>query len=188
MTVYGEICGYESGLEKAIMKNYDYGCKPGENFIMIYRISTKDEETGKTTEWDVSDVRVWTTMLIDRMKEEGDENWKRIHPIDILYHGSLYNLYPEIDPEEHWHENFLEKLKNDKDNFGMEEYEPLCTEHQVPREGICIRIDNDPVLECYKLKGTSFRFYEASLVDAGEVDMEMEQAYQTDNNVEDKQA
>jgi hypothetical protein len=56
-------------------------------------------------------------------------------------------------------------MKNDKEHFGMEEYEPLCTDIKVPREGICLRIDDDPILENFKLKTTSFALGEAILYD-----------------------
>ena len=164
MTVYSEIAGYLTGCQTMIQKQYAYGCKPGENFIMPYRISTMNDE-GIRYEWNVMDVYEWTVKLIDRMKEAGDENWKRIHPIDILYHGTLADLYPEIEEDNHWHENVLEKMKNDKEHFGMEDYEPLCTDIKVPREGICLRIDDDPILENFKLKTTSFALGEAILYD-----------------------
>ena len=160
MTVYSEIAGYPTGCQTMIQKQYAYGCQPGENFIMPYRISTMNEE-GVRSEWNVKDVYDWTVKLIDRMKESGDENWKRIHPIDILYHGTLGDLYPEVDEDNHWHENVLDKLKNDKEHFGMEDYEPMCTDCKVPREGIVLRIDDDPINEAFKLKTTSFALGEA---------------------------
>ena len=160
MTVYSEIAGYPTGCQTMIQKQYSYGCQPGENFIMPYRISTMNEE-GVRSEWNVKDVYDWTVKLIDRMKESGDENWKRIHPIDILYHGTLGDLYPDVDKDNHWHEKVLDKLKNDKEHFGMEDYEPMCTDCKVPREGIVLRIDDDPINEAFKLKTTSFALGEA---------------------------
>ena len=174
MTVYGEIFGYLTGCQTMIQKQYDYGCSEGENAIMFYRITTVDEE-GKKKEWNVTDVYDWTIRLIERMKEANDENWKRVHPIDILYHGTLENLYPEIDTESHWHENVLEKMKNDKEHFGMEEYEPLC-KNKVPREGVVVRIDDDKILEAFKLKTMSFAMGEALLYDdANYTDIEVQQ-------------
>lgn len=171
MTIYGEIFGYISN-EKMIQKLYDYGCNPGENKIMIYRITTTDEY-GEKREWNISEVKEWTELLIDTMKGNGDE-YERIHPIDVLYDGTLSTLY--FDIKDNWHVNLLEHLKNDKEHFGMEDYEPLCN-NQVPREGVCIRINNDPCLRCFKVKTTSFKLKEAILIDSGEVDMEMEDNY-----------
>jgi hypothetical protein len=117
------------------------------------------------------------------MKSKEDPNYKKIHPIDILYHGTLGDLYPELNTDEHWNEEVLNKLKNDKEHFGMEELEPLC-KNEVPREGICIRIDDDKRTECFKLKTQSFKFKEAILVDSGEVDFDND--YSNDN-VKDNQ-
>ena len=179
MTVYGEICGYVSGTESAIQKTYDYGCDKGENIIMFYRITTTNED-GTKKEWEVLDILDWTNKLIERMKEAGDENYKRIHPIDLLYHGTLEDLYPTIDTENHWHENVLEALKNDKEHFGMEENEPLCTHFDSPREGLVIRKINDPVLEAWKLKTNSFAIGEAVRMDNQDVDIEMAEGYGDD--------
>ena len=175
MTVYGEIFGYITGEDKMIQKHYDYGCQVGENKIMFYRISTLNED-GTKREWDVDDVYEWTLNLIERMKECEDENYKRIHPIDILYSGTLGELYPELDTTNHWNENVLEKMKNDKEHFGMEEFEPLCIS-EVPREGICVRLVDSVIPSCYKLKSSSFLLKEAILMDAGEVDIEMTDNY-----------
>lgn len=164
MTVYGEIFGYLTGCQTMIQKHYDYGCKEGDNKVMFYRITTTLED-GKKREWNVGEVYDWTMKLIERMKEREDENYKRIHPIDILYHGTLEDLYPDLDTENHWHEHALAKLKADKEHFGMEDYEPLCKYNKVPREGIVLRIEDDPVLEAFKLKTTSFAIGEAVLYD-----------------------
>lgn len=176
MTLYGEICGYAG--ENMVQKTYDYGCEPGEYKFMIYRITTTNPN-GSKYEWNVSDVHEWTEKLINTMKANGDENAKYIHPIDILYHGTLANLYPEIPVDDKWHDNVLEAMKNDKEHFGMEELEPLCN-NKVPREGIVIRKDNDPIIEAFKLKTMSFTIGEAVRVDAGEVDIEMMEAYADD--------
>jgi hypothetical protein len=52
---------------------------------------------------------------------------------------------------------------------------------QVPREGIVIRIDNDPIREAFKLKTASFALGEAVLYDdADYVDIEVQQGdYET---------
>lgn len=175
MTIYGEIVGYESYSDRMIQKFYDYGCESGNNKLMIYRISTSAQD-GRKIEWDIEDVYAWTLDLIDRMKDNNDNNCDRIHPIDVLYHGTLQDLYPEISTDCHWHENVLEAMKKDKNTLGMELNEPMC-KNEVPREGICLRIDGDKVLECFKLKTQSFTLKEAIAVDSGEVDIEMMDNY-----------
>lgn len=98
-------------------------------------------------------------------------------PINLLYHGKMQDLYPDIDTENvyTWRDAFISRLSNDK-NFGMEKTESLY-KNNVPREGIVVRKDNDIVKEAFKLKCMKFRFKEAESIDNGEVDAEMEQAY-----------
>lgn len=163
MTVYGEIVGYAD--KTPIQKNYDYMCNVGESKMMIYRIKSDKGE------WNVSEVKEWTEKLIEKNPSLKD----KIHVIDLLYNGTLMNLYPDIKIDENWAENTYKRLSEDKEKFGMEDYEPLCN-NEVPREGICIRIDNDNIKRCFKLKTMAFKFKEAILIDAGEVDIEMNQS------------
>ena len=67
-------------------------------------------------------------------------------------------------------------MKADRDRFLMEEDEPLC-KNKVPREGVVIRITNDPIAEAFKQKTVKFRDWEEKKVDAGLVDMEMADNY-----------
>lgn len=175
MSLYGEIVGYVSGSQKMIQKSYDYGCMEGENYLMIYRITTKDKD-GVKKEWNVTDVEKWTKNLLKKHPELK----KNVHPIKILYHGTLADLYPEISTTDHWHENILEAMKADKMHFGMEEDEPYC-KNKVPREGIVIRIDNDKKPEVFKLKCLKFYQRERKMIDKGEVDIEMVQGYTEEN-------
>ena len=174
MTLYGEIVGYVTGSTSMIQKGYDYGCKVGENILMPYRITETDKD-GNRKEWNVQDVYEWTVKLL----EEHPELNGKIKPITILYHGRLGDLYPELDPSEHWNQELLKMLKEDKKRFGMELDEPMC-KIRCPREGIVIRIDDDVKPEAFKLKTEAFKFREAKQVDAGEVDMEMELGYSND--------
>lgn len=174
MTVYGEIFGYLTNNTKMIQKQYDYGCEVGTNKLMPYRITTSLPDGGKY-EWNVEEVKDWTEKLIKEHPEIAD----RIHVIDLLYHGTLADLYPTLSLTEHWNENVLEELRNDKKHFGMEKDEPLC-EIKVPREGICIRIDDDETNENFKLKCQKFYDREKKLMDEGEVDIEMNDTYSSD--------
>lgn len=172
MTLYGEIFGYLTGSDKMIQKEYDYGCEKGTNKLMPYRITTTNPD-GTKREWDVMEVKEWTEKLISEHPDIAD----RIHVIDLLYHGKLSELYPNLSTMEHWHENVLEEMRGDVVHFGMDGNEPLCTHHKVPREGICLRIDGDPVAENFKLKCGKFFDRERKAIDAGEVDIEMVDNY-----------
>ena len=190
MTIYGEIYGFLTGTESPIQKTYDYGCEIGENKLMIYRISTAElDEVGNEIhrEWEIPEVLEWTKNLIQRMKDANDDNWKRIHPIDLLYHGTLEDLYPDLDTENHWHENLLERMKNDE-RFDMEKNEPLC-KNQVPCEGIVIRKYGDTVLRADKLKCAAFLIGEALRVESNDFqDVEMMQGYGDDSGSAESEA
>lgn len=171
VTIYGEIVGYLTDSEKMIQKGYDYGCSKGTNKLMIYRVNEKLED-GTHREYEISEV----IEFIDNLVKTYPEISERIMPFTFLYHGTLADLYPHIDKANHWNENILEALKMDKQMFGMELDEPLC-KNKVPREGICVRIANDHVKECFKLKCLTFLGKEAKEIDLGEVDIEMMDNY-----------
>lgn len=176
MIVYGEICGYISGKNTFIQKQYDYGCNIGENFFMPYRIIT-NEEDGTTKEWNVDDIVRWTNKLL----QEHEELKGKVRPMTILYHGTLSDLYPNVPLDEHWHENILNEMKNDTGRLGLEKPEPLC-KNKVPREGICIRIDNRPDVKAMKLKSNLFYERERKAIDKGEIDIETANTYGDDIN------
>ena len=145
MIVYGEIVGYLTDSDKMIQKDYDYGCERGTNKLMPYRVTTRNAD-GTRREWDVTEVQQFTKQLMADYSELAP----RLHPIDILYHGTLKDLYPDLSTTEHWHENVLKAMKQDKQTLGMEQREPLCKQ-KVPREGIVLRKDGDAVCEAWKL-------------------------------------
>ena len=172
-TIYGEIIGFFQGTDKPIQKldkPFDYKCLPGTNKLMIYRI-TNTLSNGENVEWNVDEVYDWTINTMELYPELKDY----LHPIDILYHGKLKDLYPDLPLDDHWHENLLERMKNEKKWF-MEMNEPLC-KNKVPREGIVIRKDNDKLREAFKLKTMKYRFKECKSIDEGNFDEEMVETY-----------
>lgn len=167
LTIYGEICGYVNGTQEMIQEGYDYGCEPGTSFLMPYRITSTDSE-GNKTEWSVSEVYGWT---INVLKEHpGTKSFLR--PIQILYNGTLKDLYPDVLEDEHWGAEILKRMAADEEHFGMELLEPLC-KNKVPREGIVLRIEGDKLSEAFKLKCLKFQEKEEKDIDDGKVDIEM---------------
>ena len=180
ITIYGEIVGYLTDTTKMIQKGYDYGCKIGSNKLMIYRVSEKLED-GTHREYEIDEVIAFADELLKNYPEIAD----RIMPYTLLYHGKLADLYSDIDVANHWNENVLEAMKNDKQTLGMEFDEPLCN-NKVPREGVCIRIANDPIKECFKLKCAKFLMKESASIDKGEVDIEMMDNYVSEENAREQ--
>lgn len=166
MTAYYEIIGFlpNGGYTQ---KNYDYGCLPpvgdeaytyGKHFkVQIYRVTITDV-SGKVHEFSAREVQLWAQMV-------------GLVPVEQYYYGYAKDLYPDLDPSEHWNENFLSKLANDK-NFYMECNSPTC-DNKVPHEGIVIKIENMKS-EAFKLKCFKFLDGEGKALDKGEVDIESE--------------
>ena len=166
MEIFGEIVGYVTDTQTPIQKGYDYKCLPGKNRLYIYRISTKQED-GTHKEWNLQEIRAWLQTIVSAYSELQNQ----IDIVPLLYHGSLSYLYPEISTDHHWHENILAALKQES-VFGMEKLEPLCN-NKTPREGIVLRIEDDPIAEAFKLKCISFLEKEAKQVDKGEINLDV---------------
>lgn len=71
-----------------------------------------------------------------------------------------------------WRIEVLEKMKNDQEQLGMELPEPLCKNKKAPREGIVLRIIDDPEQRAWKLKTVKHMELSQKAADAGEQDME----------------
>ena len=177
MTLYGEICGYLTGNAKMIQQDYDYGCREGENFLMIYR-ATKHEE-GRLRELSIDEVIQLTDAIKARMHDAGDPNVGRIFNIGgvKVYQGTVAQLLAGIgnvpDPNANYDmRDFPDTLAS---RCQIEDREPLCKGHNVPREGVVVRIEDDEVPEAFKLKSLRFLEREKKAIDKGEVDMEMQE-------------
>ena len=168
MTIYYEIVGYlpNGGW---IQKNYDYGCEPptvfengkvqyiqGKNFkVLVYRITLTNVD-GQVHEFSAKEVQTWC------------KNRNILCAIEY-YYGYAFGLYPELEVDEHWSENFLKALANDK-SFNMEQNSPECN-NKVPHEGLVIKIENMKS-EAFKLKCFKFLGLEQDEALAGEGNIE----------------
>lgn len=164
VTLYGEICGYVS-TAKMVQSGYDYGCKPGENFLMPYRVT--EHKDGVLKEYSIEEVGQLTEQIKAAMNDAGDTNVGRIFNIlgVRMYEGSVGTLLGERD---------IKDLPDRLSEIGnIEANEPMC-KTKVPREGVVVRIIGDEVAEAFKLKSLRFQDREKKAIDNGEVDMEMQ--------------
>ena len=170
MTVYYEIVGYLPNgghIQKLGNLACDYGCVPpaqdekyehGKHFkVLVYRI-TLTNITGHVHEFSAREVQQWCYQM-------------GISPVTEYYYGLAKDLYPDLNPDEHWNENFLQRLANDKE-FYMECNSPTCA-NKVPHEGIVIKIENMKS-EAFKLKCFKFLDAEGKALDKGESNIEDE--------------
>lgn len=164
LSLYYEIVGFlpNGGY---IQKNYDYGCippkneqdyKPEINFkVRIYRITLTNID-GQVHEFSAREVQQWC-------KTNG------LIPVEEFYYGYARDLYKDLNEQEHWQENFIDRLANDK-NFYIELNSPDC-HNKVPHEGIVIKKE-DMIPAAVKLKSFRFLQGEAAELDAGEANIE----------------
>ena len=165
-TAYYEIVGYLPN-GSYIQKNYDYGCVPpieGEVYtpekhfkVRIYRLTITNID-GYVYELTPSEVNNWC----ERNELKAVNTW---------YEGPAKDLYPELDTKNHWNENFVDTLSNEK-LFYMEELSPSC-ENKVPHEGLVIKVLGRNS-EAFKLKCFKFLDKEQKEMDKGTIDIENE--------------
>lgn len=165
-TAYYEILGFlpNGGY---IQKGFDYGCTPprdNETYtpekhfkIRVYRV-TETNVDGKVLEYTTHQVQQWCQRV-------------GLIPVEECFYGKAKDLYPDIDTAQHWNENFIERLANDK-NFFMEQDSPHC-KNKVPHEGLVIKIE-DGLSRAFKLKCFRFLNKEQELLDKGEGNIEDE--------------
>lgn len=165
-TAYYEIVGYLPN-GGCIQKKYDYGCVPpksGETYthekhfkVRIYRVTSTNVD-GKVLEYTPRQVQQWCTQV-------------GLTPVEECYYGRAGDLYPDLDPNTHWNEDFIDRLSNDK-RFYMELDSPHCA-NKVPHEGLVIKIE-DGASRAFKLKCFRFLNKEQELLDKGEGNIEDE--------------
>lgn len=171
VTLYGELVGYIDGSNKCIQSKHDYGCKPGKWAVMPYRI-TYTNEKGDVTEASVPAVNRITREIKSQLKDAGLDD-SILMEMEIKYQGragDMYNLYKGGSVSE-WRQQWLEKMRNDREWLLMEESEPLCV-NKVPREGYVIRIYDDPLARAWKLKSKAHFAKETAALDKGETNIE----------------
>jgi hypothetical protein len=134
-TIYFEIIGYLSD-GKWIQKNYDYGCRPGEHKIQIYRI-TKTSEDGHVVEYG------WQAMK-ERCQELGVEH------VEEFYFGRARDKY-DIIVNDGWHSGFLTSLQEGY----LEKDVPVNLVKTMPDEGVVIRRESKDI-SVFKLKSLKF--------------------------------
>lgn len=165
-TAYYEIVGFLPN-GNYIQKNYDYGClRPGKGEtytsekhfkVRVYRV-TYTNINGVTFEYTPRQVQQWCA-------EVG------LTPVEECYVGRARDLYPDLEITDHWSEDFIARLSNDK-HFYMECNSPHC-DNKVPHEGLVIKIDNGQV-GAFKLKCFKFLNKEQEALDKGESNIEDE--------------
>lgn len=152
ISVTGEIVGY-TPTGQYIQKNYDYGCSPGNLDFWIFKVTYTSPD---------GHVYVFShRQMVDFCLKFGFKTPKE------HFYGQAKDLFPDIDVENHWHDEFLNRMI---DRF-MEKKCDIC-KNDVWAEGVVLRKDTPNEWDAFKLKSFNFLEYESKQLDSGEVDME----------------
>lgn len=155
VTIYGEVAGQMS-TGSWVQSEYDYGLGENTLDLFVFRITYTNYS---------GDVFEFTTPQIIRYCQK-----MGLKTVPIFYYGKAREKYPELDLDNHWHENFLAHL--------IKEYtEKRCfmCRNDLPEEGVVVAVEGE-IVEPFKLKSLAFLERETKLLDAGEINIEDEQA------------
>lgn len=148
--VSGEIIGWTpSG--KMIQPGYDYGVPQNQLDFVVFKVDITNAD-GETF-----------TLSHPQMVEYCSRKDFRIP--DCFYYGLAKDLFPELDTEHHWHDNFLRKLE--QTYLGKKEERNL--DKNKPAEGVVLSIQKPLGWKALKLKDLEFLGIETKQLDKGEV-------------------
>ncbi len=151
-TIYGECLGYTEG-GAYIQKPYDYGCEKGQHRLQVYRITVTNED---------GLVHNLSTMQMQEFCDKND-----LECVARYFVGQAKFAYPDLDTENHWHEEFIKKLEED-----FNEKKCHMCKNDVPEEGIALRVEKADEFKAYKLKSFAFLEHETKMMDEGQEDLE----------------
>jgi tRNA-binding EMAP/Myf-like protein len=153
ITIYAEICGFlPSGGE--IQKSYDYGCLPTKHKLFVFRV-TYTNHAGEVFEFSWPQIKRYC------------ERYNLV-PAPSFYYGKAKDLYPELDTDTHWNENFLARLITEH----LEKDCDMCN-NKVPNEGIVLTVEDESWIGL-KLKSEAFYLRESKELDSGVANIEDE--------------
>lgn len=151
LTLYFEIVGF-TPTGSHIQKKYDYGCEAGKQDEYIYRI-TYTSPSGDVYEFSWPQIKDFCVQ-------------NNLKHVEEAYYGYAKDMFPELSIEEHWHENFLQKL-NEK---YLEKKCHIC-KNDVWAEGYVLRKESGG-FKPYKHKSFNFKLAESKELDSGEANIE----------------
>mgnify|MGYP006935485271 CR=1 FL=1 len=153
ITAYGEVYGY-TPTGGMIQKNYDYGCKEGQLDFVVFRL-TYTNICGDVFEF------TWPQVLA-YCKVNG------LKTPETYYYGKARDLFPNLDINEHWKEEFISKMCETY----LEKDCHLCKSSVVPAEGVILVLEDTLQRNAFKLKSNRFIERETKMLDKGEVGVE----------------
>jgi len=164
ISVIGEIVGYTpSG--QYIQKGYDYGCSAGNLDFWIFKV-TYTSIDGHVYVFNHRETVAFCNKFGFKMPK-------------THYYGKAKDHFPELNVEDHWHDEFLQKMIETY----LEKKCDLC-QNDVWAEGVILRRDVPFEWDAFKLKSFNFLEQETKQLDAGEVDLETQESTQSEEENE----
>jgi len=155
-SIYGEAVGYLPNSAQMIQKGFDYGCKPGEYKLSVYRVTLTNAD-GLVTELNNFQVERFCANygfdMSQKFYEGTVEGFLALHRTDDVLDWKVAFV------------SKLEELYNEKKCH-------LCTFHKVPEEGVVVRVLNRPTFTAYKCKSQAFLFMEKENNNNNVIDIE----------------
>lgn len=155
-TIYGEIVGY-TPTGSWIQRDYDYGCKPGESKLYVYRVTVTNAD-GKVIEMPYDQMRDWCS----------DNGIEPVPHIFSGYAGHVTKFETGIEPMDRFQSKLLQYLE---ESYVHDQDSIFCS-NKVPEEGIVLRVDRGTSCKAMKLKAFRFLGYEQEVLDSGGEDLE----------------
>lgn len=156
-----------------IQKDYDYKCVYNPKSFDYQKMTPKQMYHARL--FDIVVYRITYTNVDGKVFEFSTQQVKEfckkygLHSVKELYYSRAENLFPNLNINEHWHEEFLTNLRN----MYLEQRSILCN-NNVPEESIVLRREVNGI-DVYKLKSINFLEKESKMLDRGEIDIESNQ-------------
>jgi hypothetical protein len=152
--VFGEIVGWVNA-GKQVQKGYTYGVKQGESELRVYRMG-KVDKLGQYVEFDWNQIEIFCANM-------------ELKTVPVYYKGLAKDMFPDIQVDDNWRQNFLDALKNKYLDKPCE----FCNTGIV-NEGVVLKINNRETKPVFKFKSPKFVEKESKDRDTGEPNIDEE--------------
>lgn len=148
--ITGEIIGWTpSG--KMIQPEYDYGVTKGTVDFIVFKVDIVDPDG--------------ITRTLDHLQMKHYCESKGFRTPETYYHGRAIDLFPDLEVDDNWHDNFLQKME--QQFLGKRELTNL--NKTLPEEGVVLNICKPFGWKALKLKDLEFLGKETKQNDSGDI-------------------
>jgi hypothetical protein len=151
--ITGEVIGY-TPTGKMIQPHYDYGVAMNELDFLVFKVDVVNSDGESFT--------MSHPQMVEYCQKKG------FRTPECYYYGKAKDLFPELNVENHWHQNLLAQLES---TF-LNKKEVTCIDKTLPEEGVVLNIQKPLGWKALKLKDLTFLGHETKVLDSGETGVE----------------